>query len=96
MTTTHDTGAAIESVEAFCRRLSERLSGDGVDVDIRPGDHLVDDAGADSLMVLEYVLLLQESGMDIDLNDFDEALLRSDVAYDVWLRTMAVPSRGAA
>lgn len=45
MTTTHDTGIVIESIEAFCRRLSERLSGDGVDVDFRPGDHLVHEEG---------------------------------------------------
>jgi acyl carrier protein len=78
--------STIESPEAFCRRVSERLSEDGFDVEIHPGIHLVDDAGADSLIVLSYVLLLQELGLKIDLAAFDTDLLDIDVAYKTWIR----------
>jgi acyl carrier protein len=78
--------SSIESPEAFCRRVSERLSQDGFDIEIQPGLHLVDDVGADSLVVLYYVLLLQELGLKIDLAAFDTDLLDIDVAYKTWLR----------
>jgi len=81
--------SAIESPEAFCRRVSERLSHDGFDVEVQPGVHLVDDAGADSLVVLNYVLLLQELGLEIDLAAFDTDLLDTDVAYKEWIRKIA-------
>jgi acyl carrier protein len=76
----------VESPEAFCRRISERLSNDGFGVEIQPGDHLVDDLGADSLVVLNYVLLLQELGLSIDLAAFDTDLLDTDVAYKEWIQ----------
>lgn len=76
----------VETPEAFCRRLSGQLCSDGFDVEIRPGDHLIDDAGADSLLVMQYVLLLEEMGIDIDLSAFDTGLLDTDVAYQTWLR----------
>ena len=76
-----DGASSIESPETFCRRVAERLSRDGFDVEIRPGIHLVDDAGADSLVVLYYVLILQELGLEIDLAAFDSDLLDTDVAY---------------
>lgn len=77
---------AVESPEAFCRRISTRLVEDGFDVELRPGDHLVDDAGADSLVVMHYVLLLQEIGLDFDLATFDTELLDTDIAYRTWIR----------
>jgi acyl carrier protein len=80
---------SLESPKAFCRRISERLSHDGFDVEIQPGDHLVDDAGADSLVVLNYVLLLQELGLNIDLTAFDTDLLDTDIAYKEWIRKIA-------
>jgi acyl carrier protein len=77
---------AVESPEAFCRRIAARLFEDGFDVELRPGDHLVDDAGADSLAVMHYVLLLQELGLDLDLAAFDTELLDTGVAYRAWIR----------
>ncbi|MEJ2608968.1 MAG: hypothetical protein P8179_02530 [Candidatus Thiodiazotropha sp.] len=79
--------SSIESPEAFCRRLSERLSQEGFGIEIQPGVHVVDDAGADSLVVLYYVLQLQELGLNIDLAAFDTDLLDIDVAYKAWIRT---------
>lgn len=79
----------IESPESFCRRISETLSHNGFDVEIQPGDHLVDDAGADSLAVLNYVLFLQDLGVNIDLSAFDTSLLDTDVAYKAWIRKVA-------
>jgi hypothetical protein len=76
----------VESPEAFCRRIAGRLVEDGFDVELRPGVHLVDDAGADSLVVMHYVLLLEELGLDIDLAAFDTDLLDTDVAYRAWIR----------
>ncbi|MCU7921047.1 MAG: hypothetical protein KZQ88_11080 [Candidatus Thiodiazotropha sp. (ex Dulcina madagascariensis)] len=81
-----DGTSSIESPETFSRRVTERLSQDGFDVEIRPGVHLVDDAGADSLVVLYYVLILQELGLKIDLAAFDTDLLDIDVAYKAWIR----------
>ena len=78
--------ASIESLERFCLTISERLSGEGFDIDIQPGVHLVDDAGADSLLVFYYVLQLQELGLQIDLAAFDTDLLDIDVAYKEWIR----------
>lgn len=78
--------SSIESPDTFCQRVSERLSQDGFEVEIRPGVHLVDDAGADSLVVLYYVLILQELGLKIDLGAFDTDLLDIDVAYKAWIR----------
>ena len=78
--------SSIESPDAFCRRISERLSQDGFDMEIRPGAHLVDDAGADSLVVLYYVVILQELGLKIDVAAFDTDLLDTDVAYKAWIR----------
>jgi acyl carrier protein len=78
--------SSIESPEAFCRRIAERLSQDGFDIEIRPGVHLVDDAGADSLVVLYYVLILQDLGLKIDLAALDTDLLDVDVAYKAWIR----------
>ena len=86
---------AIESPVAFCRRISERFASEGFDVNIQPGDHLVDDAGADSLIVLSYILLLQELGLKIDLGEFDTTLLNTDVAYQSWLQGIAIQSQGA-
>lgn len=76
---------AVESPESFCRRISERLSYDGFQLEIQPGHHLVDDAGADSLAVLQYVLVLEELGFHIDLASFDTDLLNTDVAYKQWI-----------
>lgn len=78
--------ATIESAEVFCRRLSQRLSEDGFDFEIKPGCHLVDNAGADSIVVLHYVLILQEFGLNIDLETFDINLLDTDVAYKQCMR----------
>jgi acyl carrier protein len=75
--------------EAFCRRISESLSHDGFRIEIQPGDHLVDDLGADSLVILNYVLLLQELGLSIDLAAFDTDLLDTEVAYKAWIRQVA-------
>ena len=83
---------ALESPEAFCSRISKRLSHDGFDVEIQPGDHLVDDAGADSLVILNYVLLLQELGLKVDLAAFDTDLLHTDVAYKEWVGNIATRS----
>lgn len=82
-----DVGVA--SPKAFCRRISERLSHDGFGIEIQPGDHLVDDLGADSLVVLNYVLLLQELGLSIDLAAFDSDLLDTEAAYKAWIRIVA-------
>lgn len=79
----------VASPEAFCRRISDRLSHDGFRIEIQPGDHLVDDLGADSLVILQYVLLLQELGLSIDLAAFDTDLLDTEVAYKAWIRTVA-------
>lgn len=79
----------VDTPELFCRGISERLSQDGFGIEIRPGDHLVDDLGADSLVVLNYVLLLKELGLDIDLAEFDTDLLDTDVAYKEWIRKAA-------
>lgn len=76
----------VESAEAFCLRVSERLSDEGFKIEVHPGVHLVDDAGADSLSIFYYVLLLQELGLEIDLADFDTDLLDIDVAYNTWVR----------
>jgi acyl carrier protein len=73
------------SHRTFCRVLSEHLSHDDVCVEVRPGVHLVDDLGFDSLAVLEYVLALEELGLTIDIGDFDKALLDVDVAYGQYL-----------
>lgn len=79
----------IASPEAFCRRISERLSHDGFRIEIQLGDHLVDDLGTDSVVILNYVLLLQELGLSIDLAAFDTDLLDTEVAYKAWIRTVA-------
>lgn len=79
----------ISSPEAFCSSISKRLSHDGFGIEIQPGDHLVDDLGADSLVVVNYVLLLQELGLSIDLSAFDTDLLDTDVAYKAWMRKVA-------
>lgn len=76
----------VETPEAFCRRISSQLTADGFDVELSPGDHLVDDAGADSLVVMHYVLLLQDLGLNIDLSAFDTDLLNTDLAYRAWVR----------
>ena len=55
----------------------------------------MDDAGADSLIVLSYILLLQELGLKIDLGEFDTTLLNTDVAYQSWLQGIAIQSQGA-
>lgn len=81
---------AIESLESFCSRISQAISTDGFDVRVQPGDHLVDDAGADSLTVLRYVSHLQASGLRIDLSEFDTQLLDTRVAYQQWLQNVAV------
>ena len=88
MTSNH-TMHAIESPVAFCRRLSEAMSSEGFDVRVQPGDHLVDDAGADSLVVMSYILFLQELGLKIDIGEFDLNLLNTDVAYQMWLQLIA-------
>ncbi len=93
MTSNH-TINAIESRVAFCQRISQTISSEGFDVTIRPGDHLVDDAGADSLTVLNYVLLLQELGIKIELDSFDPRLLNTDVAYQAWLQHIASQPQG--
>jgi len=79
----------VVSLEVFCRMISERLSRDGFSVEIQPGDHLVDDRGVDSLMVLHYVLLLQELGLNIDLATFNSDLLDTKIAYKEWIRGVA-------
>ena len=79
----------VVSPEAFCRRISERLSHDGFGIEIQLGDHLVDDLGADSVVILHYVLLLQELGLSIDLAAFNTDLLDTEVAYNAWIRTVA-------
>lgn len=86
--------SAIESLESFCLRMSQALSSDGFDVRIQPGDHLVDDTGADSLTVLTYVSHLQELGLSIQLSDFDTSLLSIDVAYQTWLQKIATSRPG--
>jgi acyl carrier protein len=79
----------VASREAFCMRISERLSHDGFRIEIQPGVHLVDDLGADSLVILNYVLALEELGLSIDLAAFDTDLLDTEVAYKAWIRTVA-------
>lgn len=76
-----------DSLEHFCQRISKNLHDEGFSIDIQPGVHLVDDAGADSLMVFYYVLQLQELGLPIDLAAFDTDLLDIDVAYNEWIRS---------
>lgn len=85
---------AIESPESFCFRISQAISSDGFVVRVQPGDHLVDDAGADSLTVLKYVSHLQASGLQIDLSEFDISLLDTRVAYQRWLQNVAVQQQG--
>lgn len=80
---------AIESLESFCASVSHRLSSDGFAVSVQPGDHLVDDTGADSLTVLSYVSYLQELGFHINLGELDTDLLDVNVAYQTWLRVIA-------
>lgn len=77
------------SPEVLCRMISERLSRDGFRIEIQQGDHLVDDLGADSLVILNYVLLLEELGLSIDLAAFDTDLLDIEVAHKAWIRTVA-------
>ncbi len=77
----------INSLEEFCFQLTQKLSSVGFDIDIQPGVHLIDDAGADSLLVLYYVLQLQEMGLNIDLTQFDTDLLNIDLAYQKWACT---------
>jgi aryl carrier-like protein len=85
---------AIESLDSFCFRISKAISSDDFDVRVQPGDHLVDDAGADSLTVLRYVAHLQESGLRIDLSEFDTNLLNTGIAYQMWLQTVAAQYQG--
>ncbi|MGQ7845145.1 hypothetical protein ACUNV4_11760 [Granulosicoccus sp. 3-233] len=92
--TPNQTINAIESLDSFCARISQAISSDGFDVRVQPGDHLVDDAGADSLTVLRYVSHLQASGLPIDLNEFDTTLLDTRVAYQKWLQNVAVNNQG--
>ncbi len=91
--TANQTINAIESLESFCSGISQAISSDGFDVRVQPGDHLVDDAGADSLTVLRYVSHLQASGLQIDLNEFDTTLLDTRVAYQRWLQNIAVQNQ---
>lgn len=86
---------AIESLDGFCASVSQAISSDGFVVRIRPGDHLVDDAGADSLTVLSYAACLQARGIELTLDEFDTSLLFIDKAYQAWLQTMATHHRGA-
>lgn len=79
----------VASPETFCRRISERLSHDGFRIEIYPGDHLVDDLGADSLVILNYVLFLKELGLSIDLTAFDTDLLDTEVAHKAWIQAVA-------
>ena len=44
---TNNSVSPIEPLEKFCGQLTENLTRIGFDIDIRPGVHLVDDAGAD-------------------------------------------------
>lgn len=92
--TANQTVNAIESLESFCSGISQAISSDGFNVRVQPGDHLVDDAGADSLTVLKYVSHLQSSGFRIDLNEFDTDLLDTRVAYQHWLQTIAAQHQG--
>lgn len=92
--TPNQTISAIESQESFCYGISQAISSDGFDVRIQPGDHLVDDAGADSLTVLTYVSHLQKLGLQIDLSEFDTNLLNTNVAYQQWLQTIAAHHQG--
>ena len=91
--TANQTNNAIESLESFCSGISQAISNDGFDVRVQPGDHLVDDAGADSLTVLRYVSHLQASGLQIDLTEFDTTLLDTRVAYQRWLQNIAVQNQ---
>ncbi len=87
--TPNDTIHAMESLDTFCLRISKALSTDGFDVRIQPGDHLIDDAGADSLTVLRYVTHLQASGLPVDLGEFDTRLLDTRIAYQRYLQNLA-------
>ncbi len=69
------------SQRAFCELLSARLSHADDPVVIEPGDHVVDDLGFDSLKVLEYVVLLDELGCDVNLDTLDPELLEVDAAF---------------
>ncbi len=69
------------SQRAFCELLSARLSHADDPVEIEPGDHVVDDLGFDSLKVLEYVVLLDELGCDVNLDTLDPDLLEVDAAF---------------
>ena len=86
------TGVGIASSEAFCDMISERLSHEGFTLRLRPGQHLIDDLGADSLVVLEYGMALQDLGFRVDLQTFNPELLNTDIAYKRWieLRVAAV------
>jgi acyl carrier protein len=87
--TTNQSFDSIESLESFCASVSCTLSSDGFAVSVQPGDHLVDDTGADSLTVLSYVSHLQSIGISIDLSAFDTRLLNIDFAYQTWLKIIA-------
>ncbi len=83
---TEESVSSIKSLEQFCETISKKLSSEGFDIDIQPGVHLIDDAGADSLLIFFYVLQLQELGLQIDLATFDTDLLEVDLAYKEWTR----------
>lgn len=93
MTSNHPINS-IESLESFCTSVSQAISNEGFDVRIQPGDHLVDDAGADSLTVLKYVSHLQGLGLTIELSSFDTSLLNIDIAYHAWLQKVAIQCQG--
>ena len=88
-------GVSIVSQESFCDMISELLSHEGFTLRLKPGQHLIDDLGADSLVVLEYGMALQGLGFKVDLRSFDPALLNTDVAYRRWIE-LRVAAGGAA
>lgn len=88
--TANQTVDAMESLDSFCATVSRAIASDGFDVRIQPGDHLVDDAGADSLTVLMYFSHLQKMGIPIALNEFDSHLLNINSAYQSWLKAFAL------
>lgn len=80
---------AIETLDSFCSGISQAISSEEFDVRVQPGDHLVDDNGADSLTVLKYMSYLQVLGLRFDLRQLDRNLLYVDTAYSTWLQKKA-------
>ena len=79
------TGASIASPESFCDMISDRLSHEGFKLRLRPGQHLIDDLGADAWVVREYGMALRDLGFRVDLRSFDPDLLNTAIAYRRWI-----------